>query len=579
MAISVVDQGIASGSADGTTQTWSITVTGGDILVIAFPMTKASSGTSFSTPHTATYNGSAMTLEGFYGVTSTTNRWHGHAFGYLVSPATGTNTVSLTADVVLAGGQRIYFWTLTGVDTADPFGANNSTNGTDTMSVSVSTTVADSWILAVGSAGDSTNPSIGSIAWTSPTAELATGKPQWFEVSIAKREVTTAGSYVIEAAESGLSAMAISAIVLNPAAAGTTEEASLSIGRQLASTISQIKAAVRSLTIARSSTAAGAGTTQATRATSIAATMSAAGAGTAGAGAAITLGTSREAVAQYAATIVAQTVVNTTHGWDLTAYADAQVTVNLPRDLTLGIEPQAIADGAVAILRDQGWQAQAINAGQADVTIGVSLDAETAAGAAMAAEVALDILRDLATTSTVVLPGIIDVELTITRTLGATASGQAIAEAVAQILRQNGMEAQANATTSGQVFIAYSLDAAGNAGNSIAGAITIGTVTDTDITAGQVLGGQVTIARTAQIQTDAGLLADAEVTITRAITAAMVGNGQTVASITVAKEVEAGTRWLSLLFTANERRTYQVKRERRRLRIIPQSRRTRNSRQ
>ncbi|MCB0158930.1 MAG: hypothetical protein KDD83_12420, partial [Caldilineaceae bacterium] len=91
MAIAVVDEGWVAGTADGTTITWPISVSGGDILIIAAPLTRANSSASFASPWTATYNGSAMTVEGFFGGSSSTNRWYGNGFAYILSPATGTH--------------------------------------------------------------------------------------------------------------------------------------------------------------------------------------------------------------------------------------------------------------------------------------------------------------------------------------------------------------------------------------------------------------------------------------------------------------------------------------------------------
>lgn len=516
MAISVVDEGIVSGSADGTTQTWSITVTGGDILVIAFAITRASSNLAFQTPHTATYNGSAMTLEGFYGVVSSTNRWHGHAFGYIVSPATGTNSVVLTADIILNGGQQLYFWTLTGVDTADPFGANNSTDGTDTMSVSVSTTVVDSWVLAMASAGDSTNPSVGSIAWTSPTAEVATAKPQWFDVSFGKREVTSTGSYVIEATETGLSAMALSAIVLNPASAGSTQDVSMAVGRSIG-TLAEggavagagmalgVAAVVQSGKTAQASTTVTAalaqmlvqiGETAAVGITTAGRVVDVAAGRTVVATASVNFERLAGASAAALATEAAAVVLDRLAATNVSGSAGAMATVTVTGLVQCGVNGDVLAAGALALLANLGVMGVAQATGDGGVEIAAVQAAGVDAGSVAWAAATVALLHDLAAGG-VINGAAQTVEVDLALVLQADHAMQAttIAASATTLLSYFGFEAVAVAGSEASTQVQFSLTAGVAGGVTLAGAITLTPTYGVTAAGGRRLAATLTVAQ------------------------------------------------------------------------------------
>lgn len=555
MAISVVDSGVSYTNTYDSNGDAVFTVTlpsGADVLVLSFAGGRASGAAVDMTVESITVDGNAMTVEGAATIESSTGRYASVCHAYRLSPPSGPVDIVVVTTSNNAHWDAIAWWALTGVDTSDIFGATDWTEGPDTQSVTLSSTVDGSWILAAAHLGDATSPSNGTITWTSPTTEVAYKIGSYQTLSVGKRELSTAGSYVIEATEAAANDLTISAIVLNAAASGTTEEASLTIARQAG--------------------AASAGGASAGGAMALGRQASAAAAAVAAALGQISLGTLREAVAAAYAVLFAEASIARTHGADMAAGANFVANVTVERFLGVLPDAEAIAEGATALLRQHGWAASATIDTDAQITLAITLDADASAGAIAAAETILDLLRGIATSADIEVPGVIDVSLTLGRTMAMGTGGQAIAIAVAELLRQNGMAANASVNAYGEVTIDYTLDAGAEGGNILEGQITIDVSLGTSTNAGQIVAGTVTIARTAGAAMDGGQIAEAQTTIVRAIGAAMAAQGIAAAEVTISRQAGAAAAWLNLEFSVNERRTYSVTRRKRRARIRPQAR-------
>ena len=92
-----------------------------------------------------TYNGVAMTQVTPEALTSTAHA----VIYYLVNPASGANTVSISHNMTGSTSMVASATTLTGVDQANPLNASNKASATSAgpMTTSVTTTVADCWII------------------------------------------------------------------------------------------------------------------------------------------------------------------------------------------------------------------------------------------------------------------------------------------------------------------------------------------------------------------------------------------------------------------------------------------------
>lgn len=135
-------------SSSSTNVTWSHTCTGSDRFLYLFVF--ATGGTP-----SATYNGVSMTLE------TSNSGTAGYSFS-LMNPASGANTVSISASSGILGGVATSY---TGVAQSSAVDVKNFTNvNATTIALSLTSTVDNCWFIAGGSA-----PTTGMSAGTNTT--------------------------------------------------------------------------------------------------------------------------------------------------------------------------------------------------------------------------------------------------------------------------------------------------------------------------------------------------------------------------------------------------------------------------
>lgn len=132
-------------TAMANTASFSHTCTGSDRLLVVSIRTQISGGTDCVTG--VTYNGTSMTR--INTIRSETNNERGYLY-QLVAPATGSNTVTITT----TGGPNVVSGALsyTGVAQSSPIDTSGSlSQGSGTsISVSVTTTVDNDWLVGYG---------------------------------------------------------------------------------------------------------------------------------------------------------------------------------------------------------------------------------------------------------------------------------------------------------------------------------------------------------------------------------------------------------------------------------------------
>ena len=135
----------------GTADSWSFTNTAGNFMVLH--MLTNTTAASF----TVTYNGVAMSKLG----ASITNGTLQSQCYYLVNPATGANTVSMS----WTGASYCYSTaaSYSGVNTASPIDSNSSNTSASATTLTASTTVGGSncWTVTTAMGGNGNNPSAG----------------------------------------------------------------------------------------------------------------------------------------------------------------------------------------------------------------------------------------------------------------------------------------------------------------------------------------------------------------------------------------------------------------------------------
>lgn len=128
----------------GTALTWTHTVTSNTNGILLIGCSYESNG---STPVTAiSYAGTSALSNKVYDAAPAT--FYQHALYYLLLPATGANTVSITFGVTYA---RITGWamSLTGVDQTTPIQSSNTATGTTSPTAVVITSATGNWIADV----------------------------------------------------------------------------------------------------------------------------------------------------------------------------------------------------------------------------------------------------------------------------------------------------------------------------------------------------------------------------------------------------------------------------------------------
>jgi hypothetical protein len=137
--------GVSTAAVSGTPVTFNHTTGSGSDRLLVVPIQIRGGGGGVVTG--VTYNGVAMTAVDTEAINASAHT----VMFYLVAPATGSNTVSIAHTMVFPSGTHMVAsaTSLTGVDQSTPLNAFNkaAASSAGPMTVSLTTTVADCWVI------------------------------------------------------------------------------------------------------------------------------------------------------------------------------------------------------------------------------------------------------------------------------------------------------------------------------------------------------------------------------------------------------------------------------------------------